>query len=67
MIYYPHQVLLLSFKLRRKTNKYFVLKNYATIRYKSSQEINSNTVTVYGLRIRPAFKDNWCGTPHWRV
>ena len=67
MTYLPHQKLLLRFSLRKKINKYFVLRNSCKLKYNGSLEKQSNSVMVISP-INKRYEDNdSCSTPFWRL
>lgn len=62
-MYYPHQVLSSSFKLKKKDNHFFILKNFVDVECEDGTKFKSNEVIV----VSPAnmhYGD--CGTPYWR-
>lgn len=63
----PYQTIQLHFSLRKRANKFFILKSYSELKCNGEINLKSNYITVTNSITRRYNKNTWCGTPKWRI
>lgn len=63
----PYQTIQLNFSLRKRANKYFILKSNPELKCNGGIKLKNNYVTVTNSIVRRYYKNTWCGTPKWRI